>query len=257
MQGLRILLRKELAEGWRTKRTPVVVGLFVIMGMLAPLLARFTPAIVAASAGTHLADALPTPTAADAVDQFLKTTGQLGAFVAILLAMGSVAGDRERGTAALVLTKPVSRAAYLVAKLIALGALLGVATLAAGAATAAYTAVLFAPLSLPGFAAAVALVWIGLLVPAAITFLGSVLVRSPVAAAGLGFAWVIVGGVAAALPTIGADMPAALTGEARQLALGLGIGPSASAIGAPVFVTVLILGASVTIAWRAFSRQEL
>ncbi len=256
MRTFGILFRKEVAEAWRTKRAPVVLALFALMGMLAPLLARFTPDIVAASAGAHLAAAMPTPTAADAVDQFLKTTGQFGAFVAILMAMGSVAGDRERGTAALVLTKPVGRGAFLAAKLVALAATLGVAVVLAGVATAVYTAVLFTPLPVPGFAAAVALVWLGLLVPTAITFLGSVLGRSPAAAAGLGFAWVVASGIAAALPAIGPVTPGALGGHARALALGV-TGSAAGSTGTTVLLSILILCASVVITWRAFARQEL
>jgi ABC-2 type transport system permease protein len=171
--------------------------------------------------------------------------------------MGSVAGDRERGTAALVLTKPVGRVAYLVAKLVALAALLGGSVAISGVAAATYTAVLFKPLPLLGFAGAVALVWAGLLVPAAITFLGSVVGRSPAAAAGLGFAWVVLGGIAGALPTIGPDMPASLTGQARALALGVGPGPTAGPLAAPLLGTVLILSVAVVITWRAFARQEL
>ncbi len=257
MHAFGILLRKEVAESWRTRRAPVVLGLFFVMGMVAPLLARFTPEIVAASGGASLAAALPVPTAADAVDQYLKTIGQFGAFVAILLAMGSVAADREHGTAALVLTKPVGRGAYLGAKLIALTALLGAAVAVSGTAAAVYTAVLFAPLPIPGFAAAVALVWVGLLAPVAITFLGSVLGRSPAAAAGLGFAWLVLGGVAAGLPALGPTMPASLTGQARALALGLGPGPSAAPLAAPLLGTVLIVGAAIAISWRDFARQEL
>ena len=254
MHGFSILLRKELAEGWRTRRTPVVLALFFVLGMAAPLLARFTPDIVAASGGAGMAAAIPTPTAADAVDQFLKLTGQLGALVAILLAMGAVAADRERGTAALVLTKPVGRGAYLASKLLALAVVLLTAALAAGIATAVYTAVLFRPLPSAGIAAATVLTWVGLLVPAAVTFVGSVVGRSPAVAAGLGFAWVVLGGVLAALPSVGGAMPAALTGQARAFALGTG---SAGSLGAPLLLSLAILGAAAFVAWQAFSRQEL
>ena len=54
----------------------------------------------------------------DAADQFLKNLGQAGILTAILLAMGSVANEKERGTAALILSKPASRGAFLGAKLV-------------------------------------------------------------------------------------------------------------------------------------------
>lgn len=257
MRTLGILVRKEIAESMRTKRAPVLFGLFFVMGMLAPLLARLTPQIVAASGGADLAAALPTPTSADAVDQFLKITGQLGAFVAILVAMGAVAGDRERGTTVLVLTKPVERGTYLGAKLLALIGVLGAAVAFAAVAAAVYTFVLFRPLPLPGFAGAAVLVWVGLLVPAAITFLGSVVGRSPAVAAGFGFAWIVLGSAAGALPVVGADMPAALTGQARNLALGTDPVALGGALARPLLVSLFILAGSTAIAWRAFARQEL
>jgi len=255
MDAFGILLRKELNEVWRTRRAPVVLALFLVMGMAAPLLARFTPDIVTAAGSAALAAAIPTPTAADAVDQFLKLTGQLGAFVAILLAMGAVAGERDRGTAALVLTKPVGRGAFLAAKLVALALVLLAAAALAGGMTAVYTAALFEPLSVAGIAGAIGLTWLGLLVPATITFLGSVIGRSAVVAAGIGFAWVIAGGVLAALPGIGPDMPAALATQARALALGV---PAATGtLAAPLAVSGLVLVVAVTTAWGAFRRQEL
>jgi len=256
MPGLSVLLAMEIREGWRTRRTPVVIALFAVLGMAAPLLARLTPEIVAASGGAAMAAAIPSPTAADAVGQFLKLTGQLGAFVAVLIAMGAVAGDRERGTAALVLTKPVSRGAYLAAKLIALAAVLLAASAAAGAAAAAYTAALFTALPVGGTAAAIGLTWVGLLVPASVTFLGSVVGRSPMAAAGVGFAWVVLSGAVSAVPSLGPGTPGALAGAARSLALGAGgIGPAT--LLAPLLASLAIIAGAALVAGRAFARQEL
>jgi len=41
--------------------------------------------------------------------QIVRQVSQFGMLIAFLLAMGSVAGEKERGTAPFVLTKPVSR----------------------------------------------------------------------------------------------------------------------------------------------------
>lgn len=256
MGAFRILLRKELSEGLRTRRVPVVLALFFLIGMAAPLLARFTPDIVAAAGSASLADAMPTPTAADAVLQFVKLTGQLGAFVAILLAMGTVAAERDRGTAVLVLTKPVGRPAYLASKMVALAVVLLAASVAAGVAATFYTAVLFEPLSPAGAAVAIALTWVGLLVPAAVTFLGSVIGPSPAVAAGIGFAWVALTGLLSALPSIGSSMPSALAGHAQAFALGIS-GAGVGSVGVPLAVSLSVLAAAALIAWRAFDRQEL
>ena len=91
MTGLRVLLRKELLEQWRTARLPLVATVFLLVGLSSPLLARFTPEILKAVGGDQFQIVLPTPTAADAFDQLAKNLGQFGALIAVLLAMGSVA----------------------------------------------------------------------------------------------------------------------------------------------------------------------
>ena len=73
MTGGAILLRKELLESWRTLRLPIVAGLFLLVGLTSPLLARFLPEIIKAAAGDQLPTIpLPTPVAADAVDPDLE-----------------------------------------------------------------------------------------------------------------------------------------------------------------------------------------
>src|ERR1019366_5004130 len=106
---------------------------------------------VTALAGNMVTLQLPTPTTGDAIDQLTKNLGEFGALAAILLTMGSVAGEKERGTARLILTKPASRAAFLAAKFAAIGLTLFVSTAAAGAVAYAYTAFLFQPPDLVGF----------------------------------------------------------------------------------------------------------
>ena len=135
--------------------------------------------------------------------------------------MGSVATEKERGTAALILTKPASRGAFLAAKLVAIADTLGVATAIAAAGAWFYTLVLFEPLSVAGFAAAAILQWLALVAFAAITFLGSTLTRSSLAAAGLGVAAFIVLGILSIVPTLGHYLPTGLGEPARGLALGL------------------------------------
>ena len=113
MTGFRVLLGKELLEQWRTLRLPVIAAVFVLIGLGSPLLARFTPELVEALGGAQFQIILPPPTTADAVDQLIKNVSQFGILVAVLLAMGSVATEKERGTAGLILTKPAGRGALV------------------------------------------------------------------------------------------------------------------------------------------------
>ena len=112
MAGVGVLLRKELLEQWRTLRLPLVA---VVFAAGRPRLAAPRPVHAGDPQGGRrrsvIPIVLPTPTAADAVDQLAKNLSQLGALVAILLASGSVAAEKERGTAALILVRPVGRGA--------------------------------------------------------------------------------------------------------------------------------------------------
>jgi ABC-2 type transport system permease protein len=260
MSGFWLLLRKELLELTRTMRLYVMAIVFALFAIISPLTAKYLPDIVKALAGSQLSlvGLIPTPTTADAVDQFLKNLTQFGALTAILLAMGSVATEKERGTAAFILTKPVSRAAFLAAKLVAIAACLLVATAVAGALGYYYTAVLFEPLPLGGYAAMCTLLWLSLVVYAALTFLGSTLTRSSAAAAGIGIGFLLGSGIVSALPTVGRYMPESLAVPARALALGSGPSGSTQAdLLGPVAVNVAIALAAALMAWLSFRRQEV
>ena len=253
MTGLATLLRKELLEQWRTTRLPIVATVFLLVGLSSPLLARFTPEILSAVGGDVFQIVLPAPTAADAYDQLAKNLGQFGVLIAVLLAMGSVATEKERGTAALLLTKPVSRGAFLLAKLVAISVTLGISTVIAAAGAWFYTLVLFEPLPLAGFTGAMVLQWLALVAFAAITFLGSTLTRSALAAAGLGVASFIALGIVGIVPAIGRYLPTGLFEPARGLALGQ---TGVDAFG-PTVATLAFIAALVGVAWLSFRRQEL
>ncbi len=253
MAGARVLLRKELFEQWRTLRLQIVATVFVLIGLSSPVLARFILEILKAVGGNLLPIVLPPPTAADAWDQLAKNLTQLGAFVAILLAAGSVAAEKERGTAALLLVRPVGRAGFLLAKLAAIGVTLGVATALAVAGAWFYTLVLFESLPVVGTIAAAVLYWLFLMAWVAITFLASTLTRSSLAAAGIGIVALIGSGILGILPALAPWLPTGLIGVARSLALGID-GPDAWA---PIVGTVAFIAACVGLAWLSFRRQEL
>ena len=252
LTGLGPLLRKELLEAWRTLRLPIVVVVFLIVGFGSPVLARFTPELVRALAGSEVAIQLPPPTATDAVDQLLKNATQFGTLIAILLASGSVATEKDQGTAALLLTGPANRAAFLVAKVVAIGLTMAVAVAGATLTAWLYTAILFEPLPIGSFATLGALVWLDLAVFLALTFLGSTLTRSALAAAGFGFAFLILLGVLGVLPAIGPALPTGLVATARSVALG-----SPGVDWRPVVSAVVVIVVAIALAVGAFAREEL
>jgi ABC-2 type transport system permease protein len=254
MSGFAPLLRKELLEQWRTRRLLVVAVVFTALGIGSAFLARYTPELIQAIGGLPFEVDFPEPTIADGIDQFLKNVGQAGILTAILLTMGSVATEKERGTAALVLSKPASRAAYLAAKLVAIVATLAISLALASAAGYLYTALLFEAPSAAGWSAMTGLLLLSLLAYAALTFLGSTLTRSPLAAAAIGIAGMILLAIVAAAPNIAPYTPAGISGApARALALG----SDAGMLIGPVLVNAGLVLALAVLAWLAFRGQEL
>ena len=168
--------------------------------------------------------------------------------------MGSVATEKERGTAALLLSKPASRGAFLAAKLAAIGATLGISLALASAAGYFYTVLLFDPPDALGWAAMTGMLLLALMAYAALTFLGSTLTRSSIAAAGIGVAGLIGVGLISALPNVAPYTPAGISGEpAMAVAMGSDPGPLLG----PLLVNAAFVVALAALAWLSFRRQEL
>jgi ABC-2 type transport system permease protein len=255
MEGFSVFVRKELREAIRSNRLLVVSAVFLVLGIISPLTAKYTPellkAVGAGQSGVQIT--FPTPTVADAIAQYLKNVAGTGIFVAILLPMGMVAREKERGTAAFVLTKPLSREAFLAAKLVALLATLGVGVLLAAVATYFYTALLFEPIALGGFLACTLLVLLSLMAYGLLTFLGSTIASSQLPAVGIGLAaWAIIA-LIGVIPNAEQYTPAGLLGPASALALGTSPAHLGVSIAGNLALCVVVAAA----AWLVFRRQEL
>jgi hypothetical protein len=88
---------------------------------------------------------------------------------------------------------------------------------------------------------------------AAITFLGSTLTRSALAAAGIGVAAFILIGILSAFPSIAPFLPVGLGAPARALALGQPVDDLLR----PLVANVALIAATLALSWASFRRQEL
>ena len=257
MSGFGILLRKELTEAWRTRRLPVVAALFLVVGIISPLTARYLNEILVLAMGDQLPVALPDPSAAMALGQLQKNLGQLGTLAAIALAMGSVSGELDRGTAAMVLAQPVGRPAFLAAKLTVIAAVLGIATLLASAVAWIYTAILFEPLPVGGWLAMAALSWLALTCWAALTFLASAATGSTMASAGIGFVALIGFSLVAIVPVVDRFLPTGLSAPAISLGAGDMAAVDGARLATAVVGSAMLIGIALAGAMVSFRRREL
>src|SRR6185503_13824521 len=145
MSGFTAFLRKELTEIRRTWRLWVIPGMLVFFGITSPIIAALTPALVQSMAAAQpgVVIQLPPPTAFDAYGQFLKNLDQFVLLAVVITGAGVVSGERSSGTAILALTKPLSRGAFVVAKILSQVVLLVAATALGTAACLGMTAVVF------------------------------------------------------------------------------------------------------------------
>ena len=161
MSGFAAFLGKELLEIRRTWRLYVLPGLILFFALTSPILALITPGLVRSLAGGQpgVVIELPDPVALDAYVQFLKNLNQIVLVALIIACAGSVSGERRAGTAILVLTKPLSRGAFVLAKVVSQMSLIGISTLAGSCICALVTTFLFGPSPVGSFLLAV-LVWL-------------------------------------------------------------------------------------------------
>jgi len=253
MNGLTVFARKEAQEILRTWRRWVLPGILLFFALTGPVLAKYTPQILEAFAGSQLGDLnIPTPTYLDAYAQWIKNLAQIATFALIIIYGGIVSAEVRSGTAVLVLTKPVSRSAFVVVKAAVNAAFVTVLLLVGTLVTWAVTAILFG--SAPGAALwSSSLVWLvfAVLLVALMTLL-SVMIGSAAGAAGAGLGFYVLISIASIWKPLASYSPAGLVTQATALAAGEPAAPWW-----PVAGSLALSVAFVVIAARLFRRKEL
>jgi ABC-2 type transport system permease protein len=249
-----IVLRKELLEQWRTYKLLIVAAVLVVFGLISPLLAKLTPELLKAvpNIPPALAFAIPVPTLNDAVAQYVKNMSQFGILLALLMSMGSVAQEKERGTAAMMLTRQVSRETFLLAKFTALAVTFAASLVLASLGCWYYTLLLFQALDWIPFLALNGLMLVVFLDYIAMTLLCSTLARSQAAAAGLAFGGLVLLGGLGALPRIGDFLPGRLFSWGTALLIG-----KADPAWPALWISLGLIPALLLAAGILFRRQEL
>jgi len=251
--SLFVAFRKEWLELIRSYRLLVVAIVLVFFGLTSPLLAKFTPEIITLiPGGTEISKLIPAPTVWDAIAQYVKNMGQFGIILALLLTMGAVAQEKDKGTAAMILVKPLPRGAFLAAKFLAQATMFAVTLAAAGIACYYYTMLLFEAVNGLHWLALNVFLLLYLLVFVAITLFCSTLTKSQAAAGGIALGLMVILGLAGAIPGLGKYLPGELITWGARLMQG-DTTTSWAAFGISMGLIIVPLLA----AWLIFKRQEL
>ena len=138
------LLEKEARELLRSRKLLIGLVVFIFFSLMSPLSAKYMPEVLKSFVSQQgIVFELPTPTAADSLVQFLKNLSQIGLFVMIFLVMGIVSAEKDQGTAAFLMVKPVPRSSFILAKYLILWIFIALLMTASFLVCAAYTYLLF------------------------------------------------------------------------------------------------------------------
>lgn len=183
------------------------------------------------------------------------------ASVAVIFAHETIIDERKMGTAAWVLSKPVSRAAFLLSKLSAdaLGVLTTRVLVQGLVAYFIYKAATGIWLSITGFLAGMGLVYLFLIFFLTLTLMLGTLFHSRGPVIGIPLAFISVSGLMPLVPWVGKFMPASmimiLGSGPSSLAEALTLGQPLPTV-APIISTVLLIILFVIFALVRFEREE-
>nr|NLD40740.1 ABC transporter permease subunit [Actinomycetales bacterium] len=251
LDGFLPMLAKEFREFVRTWRIWLMAATFAFFALLDPLIARFAPEILATALGDGLVIQVPDPTYLDVAVQWSGDLAQLLMFVVLGLAAGSVAGEASSGTLVMPLTKPLSRRAFVLAKVTSTVAVSAVAVVLGTAVVSGSTLLLFEEVDLGPLWRSVGAWSVLALLLLAITMAASCAFSSTIAALGVGLGGYIVLGILGLWGPARSYTPAGLP-EAVGTAASGGEVPLW-----PVLTGILAALVALVLALAIFRRREL
>ena len=110
-----IFTKKELKEQWKNYKLIVLGCVLLVFAMLSPVLAKTMPEIFK-NIDMGVQFVIPDPTYVDAYGQFFKNMNQTIMIVIVFLFSGNIAQEINRGTAAMMFSKGLSRPAFVLSK---------------------------------------------------------------------------------------------------------------------------------------------
>lgn len=254
MSGFGTFLGKEFREMARTWRIWVLPGMMLFFSLTSPILALIAPALVSSLAGGKegVVVTIPSPVAVDAYQQFLKHMNQIILLAIVIAGAGCVSGERRSGTAALVLTKPLSRGGFILAKVLSQQVLLGLTAAVGAGLCVAVTTVLFGASPIQPFLLAVLLWLVQALLLVVVMTLLSALFTSQGGACGVGLGVYFLGQLLGLWSPAAEYSPAGLTPAAARILAG-----QSPPVLWPVGTAILLAGVLALLAVWAFQQKDL
>lgn len=251
-RGFKQLLRRENNGWWKSRRWIVqtLIYLFVLNGLMLTVLN-------ASDASSGQAPATAAEKVALALTVFITLAGLVPVIAVVITGQDTIIGEKQSGTAAWILSKPVSRASFVLSKLTAhsLAFFVNIAVIQGAVAYAILSVTNGAGLPLLPFAAGMVLIFLNLLFYITLTVMLGMLFSQRGGVIGIGLAlalgYQIIVGIA---PWTNAIMPWGIIGDGGVAsAVMLGQAPVSYL---PVIATILWCFLFTGVALWRFERAE-
>jgi len=248
-------VHKELLQQWRTKRFLVIAAVFLLIGLGSPLLIKIMPELIKSEpGGEELVKLLPPPSTKEAMSSYIDMIGSFGFLLAILSGMNAIAGEKESGTAALILSKPMPRWAFVLSKFTAQLLVYIVAFLTCSMAAYYCIFVLYGTADIVVLFKVNVLLLLWFMTYVGVTLFASTLGRTVAAAGGVAFGCYLLISILSSIPNVGRFSPAGLMTWAIELGtnaenVAVHTGAVAGTLG---LILVFLIGTVVL-----FERQEI
>lgn len=241
MLGLSVFLGKEFSEffsSWRAWVLPIVI---VAMGAISPVVAKLQPMF-----------GMPVASTVDAYLHFCSNMIQIVLMIVIISVAGIVSTELRSGTAILMLTKPLSRVSFVLAKVAMKTALVVVSGIAGMLACWASARVFFDNVLLLELAGATGLWMVLAVMVVALMSLLSVLLNSQAGAAGAGFGIYLLLALFSQWAPVANHSPVGLMTAGGDLLTGASV-----SVVWPVATALAITVSAALMAAVVFRRQEI
>lgn len=255
MRSFLIFTGKEITEHIRSKRLLILGLVFVLFGIMSPAGAKFMPEILKmAGNDTGVIIQMNPPTVLDSYLQFFKNMNSIAVIVLLLVFAGLVADEKAKGTAAILLTKNLSRPAFVLAKYTAAALVWTALYMIAALVCQGYTLWLFPGESAGHLLISFAAYWLyGLLLLALTTFASTAAKSHGLATLGAFAAWGLL--MLSMIPAKAAALSPAALGSVNLQVIA-GTMPTSDLLVPAIAAMGLVLLALGGASW-AITRQEL
>lgn len=244
------LWRLEWLRLVRTRRWVALGGVFVLFGLIGPLMARYEATLLASGGRLHIT--APPPVPADGVGGYVHSAMQLGLLVAVVVAAAAFGLDENRSLSIFYRTLMRRPADLLVPRFVVAAAAAAVAWLLGLLAAWYETAALIGAPATRGMLAAAGLGALYVVFAVAVTALAATVARSPSGIVGCALVVLLGLPILGRIHLISAWLPSALADAPDALLRHTG--PDHYARAGAVAAVVIVL--SVAVALRRIARRE-